>query len=127
VHAPGYYLHISNAGVFVGAGIWHPEAEALARIRQTINDDPSAWLSARDDADFSRWFYLDGESLKHPPRGFSQEHPLIEDIKRKDFIGISDLAPALIEQDDLDQIVRDYFIAATPLMRFLCKALRIPF
>jgi uncharacterized protein (TIGR02453 family) len=127
VHSPGYYLHISNANVFVGAGIWHPEADALARIRQTIDEQPVAWLGARDDVDFSRWFYLDGESLKRPPRGFSQENPLIDDIKRKDFIGISDLAPALIEQDDFDQIARDYFSAATPLMRFLCKALRIPF
>jgi len=127
VHAPGFYVHISTSSVFVGVGIWHPPSDALAKLRQTIDEQPDEWMAARDDAGFRRWFALSGDSLKRPPRGFSLDHPLIEDIKRKDFIAISDLAPVLVEQDDFDQIVGDYFVAALPLMRFLCKGLRIPF
>jgi len=127
VHAPGFYVHISSSSVFVGVGIWHPPSEALARIRQTIDEDPKAWKAARDDVDFSRWFTLTGDSLMRPPRGFSAEHPLIDDLKRKDFIAVADLPPELVMQDAFDQLSADYFAAATPLMRFLCKALRIPY
>jgi len=35
---------------------------------------------------------LGGVSLKTSPRGFSVEHPLIDDIRRKDFIAIKPLA-----------------------------------
>ncbi|PIW46784.1 MAG: TIGR02453 family protein [Zetaproteobacteria bacterium CG12_big_fil_rev_8_21_14_0_65_54_13] len=127
VHAPGYYLHVSPTECFIGAGIWHPPADALLKIRQFIVDEPELWLAARDDASFSRWFYLDGDSLKTAPRGFDKAHPLIEDIRRKDFIGISDIPAALIEQADLADIACDYFTAAAPMMQFLCRALRLPY
>ncbi|ATX82490.1 TIGR02453 family protein [Mariprofundus ferrinatatus] len=127
VHAPGYYLHISAAECFVGVGTWHPPADALLKIRKLIADEPDLWLEARNDGDFSRWFNLVGDSLKSAPRGFEKTHPMIDDIKRKDFIGLSDLAPALIEQDDLADIACDYFKAGHSLMRFLCRAQRVPF
>lgn len=127
VHAPGYYVHISAAECFVGVGIWHPPSEPLAKIRSTIVEKPHAWSDARDDASFSRWFVLSGSHLKTAPRGFDKAHPLLDDLKRKDFIGIANLAPALIEQQDFSEIVCDYFTAGTPFMRFLCQALRLPF
>ena len=36
VHAPGFYLHVSSSECFLGAGCWHPEADALGRIRQLV-------------------------------------------------------------------------------------------
>ncbi len=127
VHAPGFYVHISASEAFIGVGIWHPPSEALAQIRQAIDEQPDAWLAARDDDVFRRWFTLAGDSLKRPPRGYDRDHRFIEDLKRKDFIAISDLSPALAEQDDFVAIACDYFVAAAPLMQFLCKALRLPF
>lgn len=127
VHAPGYYLHISAAECFVGVGIWHPPSDALYEVRDLIANEPDLWLAARDDPQFSRWFRLAGDSLKTAPRGFDRTHPMIDDIKRKDFIALSDLAPALIEQEELADIVCDYFKAGESLMRFLCRAQRLPF
>jgi len=127
VHAPGYYLHISSAECFAGVGTWHPPADALYKIRDLMANEPDLWLEARDDPQFSRWFHLVGDSLKSAPRGFDKTHPVIDDIKRKDFIGISDLAPALIEQKELADIACDYFTAGRSLMEFLCKAQRVPF
>lgn len=127
VHAPGYYLHISSSECFVGVGIWHPPSDALARIRTAIDEQPERWIKARDDAAFARWFTLTGDTLKSAPRGFDRAHPLIADLKRKDFIAIAQLPAALIEQPDLDRMICDYYATATPLMRFLCTALRLPF
>lgn len=127
VHAPGYYVHISAAECFVGIGIWHPPSEALANIRTAIVEQPQDWSEALHDTQFSRWFALSGNSLKTAPRGFDKTHPLLDDLKRKDFIAIAKLPPALIEQEDFSAICCDYFTVGAPFMRFLCTALRLPF
>jgi len=126
VHAPGYYAHISASECFVGVGIWHPASDALLKIRRQIADEPELWLAARDDGQFSRWFNLAGDSLKTAPRGFAKDHAMIEDLRRKDFIAMSQIAPALVEQEDFAAIACDYFTTAQPMMQFLCKALRLP-
>jgi len=127
VHAPGYYMHISAVECFVGVGIWRPPSDTLAAIRKAIVEKPQVWSDTCGDEQFSRWFSLSGSSLKTAPRGFDKTHPLLDDLKRKDFIGIANLPPALVEQPDFSDIVCDYFVAGTPFMHFLCSALRLPF
>lgn len=127
VHAPGYYVHIDPDAVFLGVGLWHPDATALAAIRERISAKQAEWLRARDDKTFRRHFSLGGASLSRPPRGFDKEHPLIEDIKRKDFIAIKNLAIADATERRFQQKVETAFKAATPLMKFLCKAVGVPY
>jgi uncharacterized protein (DUF2461 family) len=38
------------------------------------------------DPDFTAHHSLGGDALSRAPRGFDPEHPLIEDIRRKDFV-----------------------------------------
>src|SRR5438132_13127542 len=45
--APGYYLHLEPAEVFMGACIWHRGADALCVIGTSIVKDPSAWNGPR--------------------------------------------------------------------------------
>lgn len=85
-HAPGFYLHLEPDSCFAGCGIWHPDGEALAQIRNAIIDEPAAWTRITQAKDFRDTFTLMGQSLKRPPRGYDACHPLIEDLKRKDFI-----------------------------------------
>ncbi len=127
VHAPGYYLHIEKNHVFLGAGIWRPEPAVLKAIRASIDENPRTWRALRDDRGFNQSFSFSGESLKTAPRDFPKNHPLIEDLRRKDFIAIHELAPAaVVSADFLERAVRE-FKAARPLMRFLCAALDIAF
>ena len=123
-HAPGFYLHLQPKQVFMGAGIWHPDATTLARIRDAIVEDGEAWLTARGAGEHLR---LAGDSLKRAPSGYDQEHPLIDDLKRKDFICVATLserdvcAPGFV--DEFGQLCEQ----ASPLVRFLCSALDAPF
>jgi len=127
VHAPGFYLHIEPGNCFVGAGIWHPEAEPLATIRQAIDADPEQWLKVSRSKPFASVFDLTGDSLSNPPRGYKKEHPLIEDLKRKDFIAIAPLDDRRVVTNSLKTDVAKTFKTAVPFMQFLCKALEIPF
>jgi uncharacterized protein (TIGR02453 family) len=127
VHAPGYYLHIEPGECFVGVGMWHPEADALFKIRQAIVEKPEAWLAARDDKTFRKHYSLEGDSLANAPRGFAKDHPLVEDLKRKDFIGLASLSQATITSADLREQVVEQFRAAAPFMHFLCQAMGLRF
>jgi uncharacterized protein (TIGR02453 family) len=127
VHAPGFYVHIEPGECFLAVGTWRPDASSLGWIRQAIVEWPDRWLRARKARKFHEYFVLEGNSLKRPPRGFPADHPLMEDLKRTDYIGVCELS----EQDVLDQGFLDRvaacFMASRPFMRFLCDALKVPF
>ena len=127
VHAPGFYLHIDPDEVFLGVGLWRPDATALAAIRDRVSVKQAEWLRARDDKVFKRHFSLGGQSLTRPPRGFNKEHPLIEDLKRKDFIAVKSMNLGEATKPRFQQQVETAFKAATPLMQFLCKAVGVPY
>jgi uncharacterized protein (TIGR02453 family) len=127
VHAPGYYLHIVPGGCFVGVGIWRPDSSSLFKIRQAIVKHNEAWVAARDDTEFSKHFTLEGDRLINAPRGFAKDHPLLEDLKRKDFIAIANLSDAKVTSKNLRPQVVERFRQAAPLMRFLCGALEVKF
>jgi uncharacterized protein (TIGR02453 family) len=86
VHAPGFYLHLDPGGSFMGAGCWHPDGPTLEGIREKIVAEPTRWKRILGRKSFKETFVMEGESLKRPPKGFDPEHPLIDDLKRKDFI-----------------------------------------
>ncbi len=127
VHAPGYYMHIEPGGHFIGAGLWHPEPDALAGIRNAIVERATAWKNARDAAAFRRIYTLDGGALKRPPRGFPSDHPFVEDLKRTDFIATASIDDDELFRKDFAARIAKKFEAATPLMRFLCRAVGVPF
>ena len=126
-HAPGFYFHVSSTELFLAAGVWHPASEPLAAIRQAIHEQPKQWIEARDHEPFNKRFHLAGESLKRPPRGFSADHELLTDLKRKDFICVMEMAPPDLFRRDLVEMVSRSFAICTPFMAFLCKALGVPF
>ncbi len=120
--APGYYLHLEPGHVFMGAGIWHPGADALRVIRAAIVKDPRGWKAA------SRVGLSDHEAtLKRPPRGFDPEHPLIDDLKRLSFTTGAEFTQ---QQACAPDFAARYVAAcrrAAPLMRFLAKAMGLGF
>jgi uncharacterized protein (TIGR02453 family) len=127
VHAPGFYVHIAPDEVFLGVGLWRPDSTALAAIRDRISVKQAEWLRARDDKSFKQHFHLGGESLTRPPRGFDKDHPLIEDIKRKDFIAAKNMELDEATQPRFQQKVETAFKTGIPLMQFLCKAVGVPY
>ncbi len=127
VHAPGYYLHLEPGESFAACGVWHPSTTELARIRDAIAADPDGWAAAAHRGSFAASFKLDGDSLVRPPRGYDPEHPMIADLKRKDFIGVAMLTEqAVLAAGFVEEYAR-LCEDAVPLMRFLCEAVEVPF
>ena len=127
IHAPGYYVHIAPDECFVGVGLWHPEADVLFKIREGILKNGDAWVAARDDKIFRRHFSLEGDMLTNAPRGYAKDHPLVEDLKRKDFIGLAALSKPEVTSANFRALVVERFKQAGPYMRFLCGAVELQF
>ncbi len=127
VHSPGYYVHIDPDEVFLGVGMWRPASEALSGIRQRIAEKQNEWIRVSRDKKFTQYFELGGESLSRPPRGFDKEHPMLDDLKRKDFIAVRKMTVSEALQPKFQQKVETAFNAASPYMEFLCKSVGVPF
>ena len=127
VHAPGFYVHLEPKECFLGVGIWHPDAPALGRIRTAIAENSAAWVKVSRDRKFSKTYELAGDSLANAPRGYAKDHPLLADLKRKDFIAIAGFGSRLATSANFKPEVVKSFRSAVPYMQFLCKALELPF
>jgi uncharacterized protein (TIGR02453 family) len=127
IHAPGFYVHIATDECFFAVGCWHPEADVLSGIRNLIVEKPEKWLAARDDKKFTALWNLSGDSLTRPPRGYDVSHPLLTDLKRKDFIALSALSAAEVTGRGLVKLAGNRFATTVPFMKFLCEADNVPY
>lgn len=127
IHAPGYYVHIEPGECFVAIGLWHPEPDVLFKVREAILKDGGKWVKARDNTVFRKHYSLEGDALVNAPRGYAKDHPLVEDLKRKDFIALAPLTKAEVTSGNFRPLVAERFRQAAPYMRFLCEALELQF
>ena len=122
IHGPGYYLHLAPGEVFMGAGMWHPDPDALHAVREAIVKDPNGWKRAQRSP-----LTHGDESLRRAPRGFDPDHPLVEDLKRTSFT----VGRRFTEKQACSPRFPGVFVSAcrqeAPLMKFLAHALGLPF
>ena len=127
IHAPGFYVHLEIGQCFLGAGMWHPEPEALAAVREAITGHPQAWKKIRDARPFRRHFDFEGESLKRAPKGFDPDHPMIDDLRRKDHIAVHRFDQSAMFEPGFVRAITQRFKAATAYMQFQCEAVGVAF
>jgi uncharacterized protein (TIGR02453 family) len=127
VHAPGFYLHFDPGESFLGAGLWRPEPKVLAAIRKAIDKDPAKWNKVKNGKAFRESFSLAGNSLVRAPKGYSPEHPQIEDLRRKDFIAVCQLSMKDLHSKTLVADTAKRFRACKTWMQYLCDAAGVNF
>ena len=126
VHAPGFYLHLEPGNCFAALGLWQPATAHAQAIRQAVAGRSEAWVNATRRPPFSPVYAMgEGNPLLRPPQGFGPDHPLLDDLKRRDFTASTRLTQARVTApgflDDYAGMMR----AGLPFMRFLCEALRL--
>jgi uncharacterized protein (TIGR02453 family) len=126
VHAPGFYLHLEPGRSFFGGGIWRPQSSSVKAIRVAIDTHQHRWMGVKTSLAESRLPFA-GDTLKRTPRGFSKDHPLVEDLKRKDFIVIKEIDEETVLSDELVDRFVSLCEEAAPLQRFLCEALGVDY
>ncbi len=127
IPAPSFYVHIQPGDCFAGGGMWHPESDALKRIRAFLADNPAAWKRATQSKTFREHFAFWGETLTRPPRGFDPAHELIEDIKRKDFAAGEGFDEKLACSAELRPWLVETYKRLGPMIDYLCATQELDF
>jgi uncharacterized protein (TIGR02453 family) len=122
-NSPSFYLSLSEAEAFAGVGVWHPDVETLAKIRDAIVTRPSKWKVAINDRKFRARFEMMGDTLSRPPKGYSPGHPLIEDLKRKDFVGGTEFTQKEVCSAEFIDLFSKACAVSAPFMKFLTEAM----
>lgn len=126
-HAPGFYLHLEPDMCFAGCGIWRPDSPTVARIREAIDEGQENWTRITTARNFTRTFELGGDALKRPPRGYDADHPLVEDLKRKDFVAMTSFPEEEVLQEDFLEWFAGIARRGAPFVEFLSGAVGVEF
>ncbi|WP_266366079.1 DUF2461 domain-containing protein [Tellurirhabdus rosea] len=80
-----YYVHIQPGGeTLLGAGMWQPTPQHLAKFRQEIDYNVDELKRIIEAPDFKAYFpEIWGETMKTAPKGYTADHPEIELLRRK--------------------------------------------
>lgn len=123
VHAPGFYLGVEPEGSVAAMGMWHPDREALGRVREWIVAEPDEWSDVVASTGLA-WY---GESLTRAPRGFDSDHPLIDHLKRKDYVLMQELADDEVASGEFLDRYLEICRAGCRFVEVLCEAVGRPF
>lgn len=122
----GYCLSLQPGDCRAYTGIWQPEPPLLSAIRARVIAKPKDWTAAAGPA-FRKSFEFEGESLKRPPQGVPDDHPLLDDLKRKSFAAYTSLDEKTVCSGKFLDAYLESCRAGAPLMRFVCDALTLKF
>ena len=122
VHGPGLYLHLQPGSVFAGIGIWRPNSATVGKIREAIVANPGRWSRIVDERAFASVYSLESESLKRAPRGVDPDHPLIEHLKLKSFVAVTNFTKDEACEPGFIDVYADACRAAAPFAEFITNA-----
>ncbi len=126
VSAPGLYLHLEPGNCFMGGGIYMAPNPALTKVREAIVANRGSWTRARNSVT-SKGYELGGDSLTRAPRGFDPDDAAIEDLRRTSFVITRRFDDEIALQDDFLDTFVGWCRETAPFLRYICKALSIPF
>ena len=123
-NGPEFYLHLQPGNSFLAGGYWMPEAPLLKKIREEIDYNTSEFLEIIEARSFTELFSLSREeTLKKAPKGYDPEHPQIDLLKLKSFIGMLPIKDEDLLKPTLVNHLKKAFTAIYPFIRFLRGAI----
>ena len=122
---PGFYIHVSPSGSFIGGGVYRPPSPVLQKIREGMDYDGARLKQILSSAPFTDMYSdldPDEQMLKTAPRGFAKDHPHVDLLRRKSFTAITPLTEAQIVADDFPDLVERAFVCLKPFCDYLTQA-----
>ena len=128
VESPLFYLHLQPGQCFIGAGLWHVEPAVQRKVRQFIVDNPGSWKAAAHGPAFRKRFHLDdSEMLVRVPKGYPEDFPFLDDLRRRNFVAERTLDDSTMLGPRLRQVLAADLAALGPFVDYLCAALDLEF
>lgn len=120
-----YYLHLQPYNEsFIAGGMYMPDKEYLAKIRQEVDYNPDELKKIVKAPDFKKHFgSIQGEKLSRPPKGYDATHPNIELLKLKSYILLHRLTDEeVISENFLPEVIH-MFQVMQPFIKYLNVAI----
>lgn len=125
INNAGYYLHLEPGACFLAGGLYMPEPERLAQIRQEIDYNLKEWKSVIGSAAFKKCFPQGPDQemiLSRPPRGYEADNPAIEYLKLKSFTFSFPVNDEVFTKNGAEKEVIRVFKLLKPVILFLNRA-----
>jgi len=121
----GYYLHIEPGRSFAAGGLWQPEPNDLAKIRQEIDYSFDNWKKVIGAPSFKKTFVegVKGDALVRPPKGYQETNPAITFLKMKSFVVTHSFSDAAVQSKTFVKDVANTFKTMKPFIDFLNAAM----
>ena len=125
----GLYLEVAPKWVWVGGGLYMPEASELQAIREHVASTHPRLHRVVTTAAFRKSVgTLDGERLTRVPRGYAKDHPAAHYLQFKQFLAGREYEAEFATSRRFYGELLTVFRSVAPLVRFLNAALeaRVP-
>ncbi|KAI0888145.1 uncharacterized protein GGS22DRAFT_93754 [Annulohypoxylon maeteangense] len=131
-----YYVHAEPGRCIIGGGIWHPDAEALALLRASVDERPHRIRRVLMNPTFRKTFLPEAKAneksvlaafaaknqenaLKKKPKGFHPEHRDIELLKLRNYTIGTEIEEADFTTDDAQEKIMRVISAMVEFVSFL--------
>jgi uncharacterized protein (TIGR02453 family) len=119
----GLYFEIAPGWVWIGGGMYAPDASQLQSVREHIARHYRQLDAIVTSPGFKKLGGLKGDKMSRVPRGFAKDHKAAPYLQQKQFLGYREEAAAFATSPDFyRQLVRTMKTLA-PLVRFLNEPL----
>lgn len=122
-----FYMEFGLSETYMGGGYWHPESKVLRSIREAIDYNGEELKAILNKPSFKKMFgeLIIDKPLKTAPRGFSQEHPHIDLLRRKSFAVVHYLDRKSVFESDFEKKVIKIYKELLPFRRYLNQAVSV--
>jgi uncharacterized protein (TIGR02453 family) len=122
-----FYIELGVNECFMGGGYWHPSSKLLGSIRDAIDYNGEELLAILNEKRFVNTFggMLKTESLKNAPKGYSNDHPHINLLKRRSFAAGWTFTLEDVLDENFDKKVIEIYKELLPFRRYLNEAVTV--
>lgn len=127
----GYYLQIGQedygltGNCSLGGGIFMPDKDKLAAIRQEIFYNPDEFLKIVNNKEYKKYFgdtFFTTRILSRAPKGYPNDWEHSRWLKFNDYCSMHAVPDKYMAGDGLKDYVMKVFRASVPLNKFILKA-----
>lgn len=115
------YVQLDATGGLVAAGLYRPPTARLEPLRQSMLEDPDAFLRMESELRAAGHELDRSEVVKTMPRGYAEhaDHPLAEHLRLKQLIVNQELPRSCWLDDTVAERIADFAVSVVPLLAFV--------
>lgn len=116
----GFFFMVSPETVEIGGGIYNPMPDTLLAVRQHLAGHAAEFQKTYRGTKVKKLLGdLQGDAVKRMPKGFSQDHPAADLLRRKQFMLYTTIDGAIASTPRLLTEITSRLEAMSPFVRFL--------